>query len=84
MTHRRERLHREATHVLQHADTRLALAAARVDAADPQRVLARGFSLTRRASDGTVVRDPGALVAGEELITETAQGSVRSTVLGDG
>ncbi|MGD9750404.1 MAG: exodeoxyribonuclease VII large subunit [Acidimicrobiia bacterium] len=84
LTHRRERLHREATHVLQHADTRLALAAARVDAADPQRVLARGFSLTRRASDGTVVRDPGALVAGEELITETAQGSVRSTVLGDG
>ncbi|MGE0732849.1 MAG: exodeoxyribonuclease VII large subunit [Acidimicrobiia bacterium] len=84
LTHRRERLHREATHVLQHADTRLALAAARVAAADPQRVLARGFSLTRRASDGTVVRDPGALVAGEELITETAQGSVRSTVLGDG
>ena len=53
---------------------------ARVDALDPARALARGWSITRTA-DGAVVRDAGALQPGDELVTTLAAGSVRSEVL---
>lgn len=83
LEHRRQRLVREAGHVLAHAGTRLALAEAQVAAADPERALTRGFSLTRRARDGALVRAATDVTAGEELITRTAAGTVRSTVLDD-
>jgi exodeoxyribonuclease VII large subunit len=50
-----------------------------VRALDPARVLARGWSITRR-SDGSVLRSAGAVAQGEELVTTLADGTVRSTV----
>jgi len=52
---------------------------ARVRALDPRLVLERGYTITRTA-DGTVVRSADAVGAGDELVTETAGGSVRSRV----
>jgi exodeoxyribonuclease VII large subunit len=52
-------------------------------AADPTRVLARGFTITRTA-DGRLVRRAGDVVAGDALVTTLAGGAVRSTVDEDG
>ena len=46
---------------------------------DPDRTLARGWSITRRA-DGTVVRHPRDVAAGDALTTQVRGGEVRSTV----
>lgn len=61
------------------AQVRLDAMAARVGALDPQRALARGWTITRRA-DGRLVRGPGDVAAGDELTTLTAGGAVRSRV----
>jgi exodeoxyribonuclease VII large subunit len=55
---------------------------ARVRALDPERALARGWSITRTA-DGRVVRSPADVTAGDTLLTRLAGGEVRSTVDGD-
>jgi exodeoxyribonuclease VII large subunit len=52
---------------------------ARVRALDPARVLARGWSITRRA-DGSVVRSIADVGAGDELRTTIVDGDVASTV----
>jgi exodeoxyribonuclease VII large subunit len=52
---------------------------ARVRALDPRRVLERGYTITRDGS-GRVLRSAGAVAAGDVLVTETADGSVESTV----
>ncbi len=54
-------------------------AAARVRAHDPQRALARGWSITRTA-DGRLVRDAASLVPGDEIVTTLAGGDVHSHV----
>lgn len=46
---------------------------------NPKGVLARGYSLTRRA-DGTILRSAGEARPGMQLETELADGAVRSTV----
>ncbi len=55
---------------------------ARVRALDPERTLARGWSITRTV-DGRVVRAPGDVAPGATLLTQTAGGEVRSTVDAD-
>lgn len=45
----------------------------------PERVKARGFSITRTAS-GRLVRDATTVAVGEELVSELAVGRLRSTV----
>ncbi len=52
---------------------------ARVRALDPKRVLERGYTITR-AADGSVLRSAAATTTGDELVTEMADGSVRSRV----
>ena len=47
----------------------------------PERTLARGFSLTRRA-DGRLVRSVGDVAPGAELLTRVRGGAIRSRVLG--
>ena len=47
----------------------------------PERTLARGFSLTRRA-DGSLVRSVGDAAPGAELRTRVRDGAIRSRVLG--
>jgi len=48
-------------------------------ALDPARILARGWSITHTA-DGTLVRDPTQVAAGDTLVTTLAGGTVASTV----
>lgn len=66
---------------LREADARVDLFAAKADAADPVRLLARGWSLTRTA-DGRLVRSVADATAGTALVTTLADGEVRSTVEG--
>jgi exodeoxyribonuclease VII large subunit len=55
---------------------------ARLRSLDPDRTLARGWSITRRA-DGQVVRAPGDVRPGDALVTRLAGGELRSTVSDD-
>jgi exodeoxyribonuclease VII large subunit len=61
------------------AEESLASLAARARSHDPQRALARGWSITRSA-DGALVRDPAELPAGATVTTTVAQGTFTSTV----
>ncbi len=58
---------------------RLDVLAARADAVDPARALARGWSITRTAG-GALVRSTADIAAGTELHTTLADGTVDSTV----
>jgi exodeoxyribonuclease VII large subunit len=73
------RLVRRAPRLPLEADRTLNALAARVDALDPVRTLARGWSITRRA-DGTLVRDAAGLHPGDALVTTLASGEVTSRV----
>ena len=73
------RLIRRAPRMPVEADRTLNALAARVDALDPVRTLARGWSITRRA-DGTLVRDAADLHPGDALVTTLAHGEVTSRV----
>ncbi|MGE3621415.1 MAG: exodeoxyribonuclease VII large subunit [Acidimicrobiia bacterium] len=61
------------------AERSLAGLSARVRALDPERALARGWSITRRA-DGSVVRSRHDVAPGERIATLLADGELRSTV----
>ncbi len=54
--------------------------AGRLDALSPLAVLGRGYSLTRRVSDGQVVRDASQLSLGEAISTRFARGQATSRV----
>ncbi len=56
---------------------------ARLRSLDPDRTLARGWSITR-GPDGSVVRSPADVAAGDVLTTRVSSGELRSTVSGDG
>ena len=73
------RLVRRAPRMPVEADRTLNALAARVDALDPVRTLARGWSITRRA-DGTLLRDAADLHPGDALVTTLAHGEVTSRV----
>jgi exodeoxyribonuclease VII large subunit len=77
---RGRRLAQRAPRAVTEADRAVATLGARVRALDPERTLARGWSITRTA-DGRVVRHPDDVVAGAELTTEVAGGALRSTVV---
>ena len=66
--------------VAQHArqSERLAQLSARLHAASPDQVLARGFSYTTLA-DGSVLTGPGQVKPGDMLLTRVKGGTVRST-----
>jgi exodeoxyribonuclease VII large subunit len=61
---------------------KLDVLAAQVGAADPTRLLARGWSLTHTA-DGRLVRSPDDAPPGTEVVTTLAAGRLRSQVLDD-
>jgi exodeoxyribonuclease VII large subunit len=77
---RSRRLALRAPRAVAEADRALGALEARVRALDPERTLARGWSITRTA-DGRVVRRPADVAPGEELTTQLADGAVRSTVV---
>ncbi|NLF06662.1 MAG: exodeoxyribonuclease VII large subunit [Pirellulaceae bacterium] len=59
---------------------RLEIVAGRLDSLSPLAVLARGYSLTQRVSDGRLVRAAAELLPGEEIVTRFAQGRAASRV----
>jgi exodeoxyribonuclease VII large subunit len=62
------------------AGSELARRRATLEAADPARILRRGFTLTRDA-DGDILRDPSTLREGDELVTQFLAGSARSRIV---
>jgi exodeoxyribonuclease VII large subunit len=62
------------------ARQRLAAAAGRLEGLSPLGVLARGYSLTRRLDDLSVVRSPGQVAAGDWIVTQVHAGRVVSQV----
>jgi exodeoxyribonuclease VII large subunit len=72
-------LSRVARHAVSDASERLIHRRAVLDAFDPRRQLARGWSITK-GRDGRVVRSVRDLAEGQPIVTVLADGSVRSTV----
>jgi len=68
-----------APRALGDVDRALGTLAARLRALDPERTLARGWSITR-GPDGSVVRTPTDVSPGDEITTVLTGGEVRSTV----
>jgi exodeoxyribonuclease VII large subunit len=73
------RVAHRAPRALADADRALSSAAARLRALDPDRTLARGWSITR-GPDGSVIRSPADVRPGDQLTTRVVGGDVRSTV----
>ena len=62
------------------AQRALAAGRAQADALSPGRVLERGYAVVRRAGDGTVVRQPAQVSAGEALELSVAGGRLNAIV----
>ncbi|MGV3760197.1 MAG: exodeoxyribonuclease VII large subunit [Actinomycetota bacterium] len=77
-----QRLVNRLPRVLDDAERVISSTEARVRALDPQRALARGWSITTGA-DGRAVRSTADVRPGERLVTRLADGEVRSTVDSD-
>lgn len=73
------RLGAVAARSVERAEAAVARAEAVVAAASPDRLLARGFSITRSV-DGRIVRAPSEVEVGDRLVTELAGGRVNSRV----
>lgn len=54
--------------------------AGRLAALSPLHVLARGYTVTRRLADGSLVRDAAVLQPGERILTQCARGMATSVV----
>jgi exodeoxyribonuclease VII large subunit len=74
------RLQRAIGHHLALQRQRLEATAARLEGLSPLAVLGRGYSLTRRESDRTVVRSAAGVEVGTRIITHLGQGEVISRV----
>ncbi len=72
----RDALDRNTAFALERLRTRLQAGLARLSGLNPAAVLARGFSITRKQSSGSVVRQASDLRVGDRLQIEMQQGSV--------
>jgi exodeoxyribonuclease VII large subunit len=75
-----ERLRRGIKQRLKAAQERVQTHALRLESLSPLNVLGRGYSLTRREADQTVIRDPGQVRPGERLLTLVQHGRILSRV----
>jgi exodeoxyribonuclease VII large subunit len=75
-----ERLERAAQHRLLLLRQRLEAQTGRLETLSPLNVLARGYTLTRREVDQSVVRAPGQVSPGDWIVTILREGSIRSRV----
>ncbi|MFD9126459.1 exodeoxyribonuclease VII large subunit [Kitasatospora sp. NPDC059571] len=78
-----QRARRVVGHRLDHAQSDLGHALARVVALSPLATLERGYAVLQRA-DGAVVTDPAQVAAGEALHARVAEGGFEVTVRPDG
>ncbi|MCS6825600.1 MAG: exodeoxyribonuclease VII large subunit [Caldilinea sp.] len=76
---RERRLHSTVQRALMQRNERLRAAERRLEALNPLRVLARGYSIVQR-TDGVVVTDPTMVHPGEELTVRAARGDYRVEV----
>jgi exodeoxyribonuclease VII large subunit len=76
-----ERLGRAARQRLVQARQRLEALAGRLETLSPLNVLARGYSLTRKENDPSVVRAPEQVRPGDRLVTELRHGRIVSDVV---
>lgn len=53
----------------------------KLQSADPESILARGFSIVKNAADGKIVTDSAAVRTGARLIITPAKGSISASVL---
>lgn len=74
------RLNQAIQQQLQQANNSLALQASKLDSVSPLNVLARGYSITK-TQQGKVVKSVGQIKAGDVLVTELVDGSIKSTAL---
>jgi exodeoxyribonuclease VII large subunit len=74
------RLKRLTTAAVARGRERLAAAAGRLEAGSPLQLLARGWSVTRRAGGSEALRSVGSLAAGDGLETLVADGRITSRV----
>jgi exodeoxyribonuclease VII large subunit len=65
---------------VQQSEHRLGAMAARLESLSPLAVLGRGYSLTRRTSDGRLVLDARELAVGQQITTRFASGEATSRV----
>jgi exodeoxyribonuclease VII large subunit len=75
-----ERMNRALSRRVEAARAQLELAAGRLDGLSPLKVLGRGYSLTRRLDDLTVVRSPEQVATGDWLVTQVHGGRIISRV----
>jgi exodeoxyribonuclease VII large subunit len=75
-----ERLHRAGGRRLLHSRQSMEAVVGRLHALSPLNVLARGYSLTRKDADHSVVRDANQAKVGERLITLVQRGTIVSRV----
>ena len=74
------RAQRSLRHAIRHARQRLTGLAGRLESLSPLAVLQRGYSLTLRTDEGSLVTDSSQVTAGDSLTTRLARGSVVSRV----
>ena len=77
---RQRRLGRQARQRLENARQRAASLAARLQLLGPEQVLARGYSITRDAATGRILRAAAETAPGRKLMTRLNKGEVSSTV----
>jgi exodeoxyribonuclease VII large subunit len=77
---RGQRLERAIRQRLQQLRERMEASAGQLEALSPLNVLSRGYSLTRKEADQSVVRNAAALRPGERLVTTVQHGRVISRV----
>lgn len=75
-----ERMGIHLRHLLERMRSGLEFLSKRLEALSPLSVLARGYSVTRLAKDGRVLRNAADAAAGEEIETLLAQGGLISVV----
>ena len=76
------RMTRAIEDALARADRKTVQVAAKLEAMSPLAVLGRGYSLTKRADDGKLLRNASDVALGETIETRLAEGVVRSVVVG--
>ncbi|WP_322759686.1 exodeoxyribonuclease VII large subunit [Frankia sp. Cr2] len=75
----RARALRCVTHILDRSERELAHARAQMHALSPAATLDRGYAVVHRTADGSIVRDPEQVAAGDELAIQVAGGSFPAT-----
>ena len=73
-----QRLNTGITKKIMEDKHKLEMAATKIEALNPERLLKRGYSIT--LFNGKAIRDPKTLKTGDEILTKIEKGTIKSTV----